>query len=224
MIKQLKDIFEESIKEGREIGGYIKYNERTKTFSFSKQKGSRSHIIMVPPVNKQFDFMFHTHPFKSKDFGKQPDSVLLKKIENHLMENNINSISNILNRNIIQLHPPSPDDLKYSIFMSKIYKNVPSIIVAQEGIYVIMPQKAKTNSVNGDLIHSSLVDLYYKSIWGIPYSRAQRLSDKNVNVRLNVIHRVTLYVASHTHKERLTKYIDGIKRLTGRDVLFLKFN
>lgn len=224
MIKQLKDIFEESIKEGREIGGYIKYNERTKTFSFSKQKGSRSHIIMVPPVNKQFDFMFHTHPFKSKDFGKQPDSILLKKIENHLIKNNINSVSNMLNRNIIQLHPPSPDDLKYSIFMSKIYRNVPSIVVAQEGIYVIMPEKKKIKNMNNELVHSKLVDLYYKSIWGISYSKAQQLSENNVNIRLSVIHKASLYVASHTHKERLSKYIDGIKRLTGRDVLFLKFN
>ena len=226
MLNTLRDIFEESIHEGREIGGYIRYDKRRKTFSFSKQKGSRSHIIMVPPMHKQFDLMFHTHPFKSKEFGKKPDEMLLRRIENHLEKNNIHKVSNMLNKNIIQLHPPSPDDLKYSIFISKVYKNVPSIVVAQEGVYVIMPHDKHMNSKYRNIsngVHSKLVDMYYKTIWGIPFSTAQKLSKKNADERMSIIHRVSLHVSTHSHSDRLRSYLQAVKNLTGRNVLFLKF-
>ena len=225
LMKKMKSTLNKSVRIDRELGGFVTQMQNGRVEA-TEQKGSRSHIMMVPPMDRKFDGMYHTHPFSVQHPGKPP-AFIVKKIKEFLIKDNTKNASQLLNTNIIKLHPPSPDDIRSHIFMSKIYKKFPSMIVTYEGIYVIHPESTSMHTgktyENSHASQESLIDAYYKSIWGVSHKEERKLKDGTTKQRLQIISKIQKYVSETGDLPRIRKYQNFVEKHFHRKIDFHPF-
>ena len=150
-----KTFFHGLIKFNKEYGGVLNIHNG-KILNKTSEKGG-NYSVSYNQKNDKYEISYHSHAYCKQNHHLN-SSQIMKKIETKL-SNNTNDALFLFECDIMQVHPPSPQDC----YVCSLRYKQGMLVCAQEGMYEM---KYINQHPIDQIMKGKIEEQYYKLFWG----------------------------------------------------------
>lgn len=194
--------FKSLLVHDKEFGGVLNIRNNL-LFNATKEIGG-DYSVRYNRKNHNYEYSYHTHAYYPKMKNKSKTTIM-KTIQNTLPIDT-NKALYLFECDIMQIHPPSPQDC----YVCSLGMKEGMLVFTQEGIYQtyytgLHPLTTETKEI--------IDKMYYKYIWGKSKKVVtSALSSGNVNRIIKCLKNVLEYRKRVKESQCISKYLSYLKK------------
>lgn len=220
-------------KRKKEIGGVLDYEAsiiNNKHYILERYTVNRGqdYSVSYSAESSDYEVMYHTHEYKPNKKKMTPKEKL-ESFSGLCQKNRLMQALYFFENNIVEIHPPSPQDIISCIHNTLTLKKCASLVFTFEGIYIINCTSYWWNRVYNrkqlNEFKEKLSCRYFKSIWGVSEKTSSSiLQTRDCKSIKGLIQKVQKHTQKYTKRQRISQYIKFVQELCHVRIRFLPQN